>query len=63
MINLPIAKSIAFRGAGFYERDAGFIDNIFGSRTYCGDRRATDPDPKVPIGCVLNGLDSDQRRP
>ena len=34
MINLPIAKSIAFRGVGFYEHDAGFIDNIFGSRTY-----------------------------
>src|SRR3954449_3561993 len=34
MINLPIAKSIAFRGVGFYERDAGYIDNIFGSRTY-----------------------------
>src|SRR6059058_1997577 len=44
MINLPIAKSIAFRGVGFYERDAGFIDNIFGSRTYCGDA-ITVPDP------------------
>jgi iron complex outermembrane receptor protein len=34
MINLPIADRIAFRGVAFYERDAGFIDNIFGSRTY-----------------------------
>ncbi len=34
MINLPIAKSIAFRGVAFYERDAGFIDNVSGSRTY-----------------------------
>jgi iron complex outermembrane receptor protein len=34
MINLPVAKSIAFRASAFYERDAGFIDNIAGSRTY-----------------------------
>ena len=34
MINLPIADRIAFRGVAFYEHDAGYIDNIFGSRTY-----------------------------
>ena len=34
MINLPIAPRIAFRGIAFYQHDAGFIDNIFGSRTY-----------------------------
>ena len=34
MINLPVAKSIAFRGVAFYQHDAGYIDNIFGSRTY-----------------------------
>ena len=34
MINLPIAKDIAFRAVGFYEHDAGYIDNIFGSRSY-----------------------------
>jgi outer membrane receptor protein involved in Fe transport len=34
MINVPIARMIAFRAVGFYERDAGFIDNVFGSRTY-----------------------------
>ena len=34
MINLPITDFIAFRGAAFYQHDAGFIDNIFGSRTY-----------------------------
>jgi iron complex outermembrane recepter protein len=34
MINLPIANSIAFRASAFYERDAGFIDNIAASRTY-----------------------------
>jgi iron complex outermembrane recepter protein len=39
MINLPIASHIAFRASAFYERDAGFIDNVFGSRTYVA------PDP------------------
>ena len=34
MINLPVGDHIAFRGVGFYEHDAGYIDNIFGSRTY-----------------------------
>ena len=34
MVNLPVANNIAFRGSAFYERDAGFIDNIAGSRTY-----------------------------
>ena len=34
MINLPISDRIAFRGIAFYQRDGGFIDNVFGSRTY-----------------------------
>ena len=34
MINLPIGPRIAFRGVAFYQHDAGYIDNIFGSRTY-----------------------------
>jgi len=34
MINLPIADRIAFRAVAFYEHDAGYIDNIFGERTY-----------------------------
>jgi hypothetical protein len=34
MINVPIARNIAFRGVAFYQRDAGFIDNVPGSRTY-----------------------------
>src|SRR6476619_4512580 len=39
MINLPIGDHIAFRGVAFYQHDAGFIDNIFGERTYLA------PDP------------------
>src|SRR3954464_9704261 len=34
MINLPITPNIAFRASGFYEHDAGYIDNVFGERTY-----------------------------
>jgi len=34
MINLPIGDHIAFRGVAFYQRDAGYIDNVFGQRTY-----------------------------
>jgi len=34
MINAPIADRIAFRAAAFWQRDAGYIDNIPGSRTY-----------------------------
>src|SRR5215210_9204258 len=37
MINLPVASNMAFRASGFYQRDAGYIDNVFGERTYCGD--------------------------
>src|SRR5947209_20083582 len=28
MINIPIANRIAFRGVAFYQKDAGFIDNV-----------------------------------
>jgi len=57
MVNLPIADRIAFRGVAFYKRDAGYIDNIFGSRTYYGftdDRPAYDPPQDVPSLTVTN---------
>jgi outer membrane receptor protein involved in Fe transport len=38
MINLPIATRIAFRASAFYQRDGGFIDNVFGERTYTSVR-------------------------
>jgi len=34
MINIPLTPRIAFRGVAFYQKDAGYIDNIAGSRTY-----------------------------
>ena len=59
MINIPLGSRIAFRGVAFWQRDAGYIDNIFGSRTYCGDTifgpDPNDPTLQVPIGCVHNG--------
>lgn len=48
MINLPIANNIAFRGVAFYQHDAGYIDNIFGTRTYYIY------DPDVPDVTVTN---------
>ncbi|GLR48619.1 TonB-dependent receptor [Sphingomonas astaxanthinifaciens] len=34
MINLPVTDRIAFRGVGFWQHDAGYIDNIRRPRTY-----------------------------
>jgi outer membrane receptor protein involved in Fe transport len=55
VINLPIADKIAFRAVGFYQRDAGYIDNVFGERTLCGDP-VLDPDTGGIVGCVHNGF-------
>ena len=57
VINLPIADRIAFRAVAFYQRDAGYIDNVFGERSYCGDA-VTDEDDNI-IGCVRNGIQVD----
>ena len=34
MINIPLSPSIAFRAVAFYQRDAGYIDNIAGARSF-----------------------------
>ena len=34
MINLPVSDRIAFRGVAFYQRDAGYIRNVFAERSY-----------------------------
>ncbi|HTK59486.1 MAG TPA: TonB-dependent receptor [Sphingomicrobium sp.] len=57
MINLPVTDNIAFRSAAFWQRDAGFIDNIHGERTYYAfvdDRPAYDPPQDVPSLTVTN---------
>ena len=69
MINLPVTDNIAFRASAFYQRDAGYIDNVFGERTYCGDviegpdgsdedGPDDDLDPDI-IGCERNGISVD----
>lgn len=37
MVNVALADNIALRAVGFYERDGGYIDNVFGERTYLYD--------------------------
>jgi len=54
MLNLPLGPHAAFRGVAFYQHDAGFIDNVFGSRQYCGDT-IYDEDG-FASGCVHNGV-------
>jgi len=36
MINTPLSEQAALRVVGFWQRDAGFIDNVAGRRTFCG---------------------------
>jgi outer membrane receptor protein involved in Fe transport len=57
MINLPIGPRIAFRASAFYQRDAGYIDNVFGERTYCGTP-IRDEDDEI-IGCNKDGFHVD----
>src|SRR4029079_9955299 len=66
MINLPIASRIAFRASGFYQRDAGYIDNVHSEFTFCKDKiEIPDPDPDadpgdmITVGCVRNGFHID----
>jgi iron complex outermembrane receptor protein len=66
MINLPISTRIAFRGVAFYQRDAGYIDNVHGTRDYCGDivqgpdtSEGAEPGALVTVGCVHNGFHVD----
>ncbi|MEO7689950.1 MAG: TonB-dependent receptor [Sphingomonas sp.] len=34
MINMPFSQDIALRVVGFYQKDAGFIDNVAGTRSF-----------------------------
>ena len=59
MVNIPVAGHVAFRAVAFWERDAGFIDNVFGSRTYCGDPILSGG--KI-VGCVHNGFSANNQQ-
>ncbi len=47
-LNKPLSDSAAIRLVGFYEHDAGYIDNVPGTRTFCDGTPACGP------GIVLN---------
>jgi len=63
MINLPISTNMAFRASAFYQRDAGYIDNVFGERTFCGDTiygpNPLEPTEEIAVGCTRNGFHRD----
>jgi outer membrane receptor protein involved in Fe transport len=44
-VNVPIAAHVAFRAVGWYQRDAGYIDNIPGTRHFL---------PAAPGGITVN---------
>lgn len=60
MINLPLGDHIAFRAVGFYQHDAGYIDNVFGQVTLCGDP-TFDQNGDIN-GCVHNGIHYDNAK-
>lgn len=37
MLNIPLSQRAALRVVGFYQHDAGFIDNVPGTRSFTGD--------------------------
>jgi iron complex outermembrane receptor protein len=46
MLNIPISPDIALRATGFWQRDAGWIDNVPGCRAYL-------PEPD-PLACTTD---------
>ena len=58
MINLPIADNIAFRAVAFYQRDAGYIDNVLGYARLLRRRRHR-PENGDIVGCIRNGFQVD----
>ena len=56
MINAPLSDRAALRVVGFYQRDAGYIDNVAGTRTFCGTPIKDPNDPTVTIGCLKDGI-------
>jgi outer membrane receptor protein involved in Fe transport len=54
MINAPISEMAAVRFVGWYQRDAGYIDNVPGTRTFCGTP-TRDGNGDID-GCILDGV-------
>ncbi len=53
-VNIPITSWMALRAVGWAKQDAGYIDNVFGTRTYAGTN-PTDGTPLPPI--TINNAD------
>ncbi|WP_404333643.1 TonB-dependent receptor [Sphingomonas sp. MMS12-HWE2-04] len=54
MINTPLSPWAALRVVGFYQRDAGYIDNVAGTRTFCGTP-TFDQNGDIN-GCIKDGI-------
>ncbi|MDE2595279.1 MAG: TonB-dependent receptor [Sphingomonadales bacterium] len=54
MINAPLSANAALRVVGFYQHDAGYIDNVAGTRQFCGTTLFDGEG--APIGCKLDGV-------
>ncbi|MBU6266841.1 MAG: TonB-dependent receptor [Sphingomonadales bacterium] len=53
-INAPLSEKAALRVVGYYQRDAGYIDNVAGTRTFCGTT-LFDANGNVS-GCLKDGI-------
>ncbi|MEN9717948.1 MAG: hypothetical protein RIQ99_826, partial [Pseudomonadota bacterium] len=54
MVNTPLSENAALRVVGFWQRDAGYLDNVAGRRTFCGTT-LFDSNGDVS-GCKLDGV-------
>ena len=54
MLNFPLGDMAALRVVGFYQHDAGYIDNALGTRTFCGTT-IFDLGGNA-VGCVKDGV-------
>jgi iron complex outermembrane recepter protein len=53
-INAPMSDRVAIRVVGFYKRDGGYIDNVPGTRTFCGGVNYDVNGNCVPDGISVN---------
>ncbi|KQN82871.1 TonB-dependent receptor [Sphingomonas sp. Leaf67] len=44
MLNIPLSQNAALRVVGFYQHDAGFIDNVPGTRSFIGGITVDNPE-------------------
>lgn len=54
MINAPLSSMAALRVVGWYQHNAGFIDNVAGTRTFCGT--PTVDGEGNANGCIKDGI-------